>query len=71
MYQCYICSLSPILYSFQICSHDYSLAFGVSMLGLDKSQRLVYGQSMMTHAMVFTGLSWEVRTYCWGTRFKY
>lgn len=42
------------------CSHNYELAFGISMVTLDKAQRLLYGDSLMTHAMVFTGLSWEV-----------
>ena len=41
-------------------SHNYKLVFGVSMLTLDKGQRLLYGDSLMTHAMVFTGFSWEV-----------
>ncbi|XP_068679039.1 bleomycin hydrolase-like [Montipora foliosa] len=39
--------------------HNYELAFGISMLNLDKAQRLLYGDSLMTHAMVFTGVSWE------------
>lgn len=39
--------------------HNYELAFGMSVLTLDKAQRLVYGDSLMTHAMVFTGVSWE------------
>ncbi|CAH3151188.1 unnamed protein product, partial [Porites evermanni] len=39
--------------------HNYELAFGISMVTLDKAQRLLYGDSLMTHAMVFTGLSWE------------
>jgi len=30
------------------------------MLTLDKAQRLLYGDSLMTHAMVLTGFSWEV-----------
>ena len=41
-------------------SHNYELVFGVSMMALNKAQRLMYGDSLMTHAMVFTGLSWEV-----------
>ena len=46
---------------FFLYSHNYELAFGISMKSLDKAQRLLYGESLMTHAMVFTGLSWEVR----------
>ncbi|KAI8379400.1 peptidase C1B, bleomycin hydrolase [Radiomyces spectabilis] len=34
---------------------DYSLAFNVDF-GLTKEQRLLYGESLMTHAMVFTGV---------------
>jgi aminopeptidase C len=34
-------------------AHDYSLVFGVDVqLGMDKSDRLIYGDSLMTHAMV-------------------
>ncbi|XP_031559735.1 bleomycin hydrolase-like [Actinia tenebrosa] len=39
--------------------HNYDLVFGISLLGLDKAQRLVYGESLMTHAMTFTGLSYQ------------
>jgi len=42
--------------------HNYELVFGVSMLTLDKAQRLLYGDSLMTHAMVLTGFSWEEDT---------
>ncbi|KAI9030085.1 peptidase C1B, bleomycin hydrolase [Phycomyces nitens] len=35
--------------------YDYSTAFNLSF-GLTKEQRLLYGESMMTHAMVFTGV---------------
>lgn len=35
--------------------HDYKSAFGVELnLGLSKADRLLYGESLMTHAMVFT-----------------
>ncbi|OZJ04758.1 hypothetical protein BZG36_01830 [Bifiguratus adelaidae] len=34
--------------------YDYELAFNIK-LGLTKEQRLLYGESLMTHAMVFTG----------------
>lgn len=37
-------------------AHDYPLVFGVDVqLGMDKSDRLIYGDSAMTHAMVLTG----------------
>ncbi|MFQ6610640.1 MAG: C1 family peptidase, partial [Fidelibacterota bacterium] len=35
--------------------YDYDLFYGVP-LGMDKSTRLEYGDSMMTHAMLFTGV---------------
>ncbi|XP_067015155.2 bleomycin hydrolase isoform X2 [Anabrus simplex] len=38
--------------------HDYKLVFGVDVtLGLTKAERLLYGESMMTHAMAFTAVS--------------
>jgi len=37
--------------------YDYELVFGTKVnLGLDKAQRLVYGDSEMTHAMVLTAI---------------
>jgi len=37
-------------------AHDYQLVFGVDVqTGMDKASRLVYGDSLMTHAMVLTG----------------
>ncbi|XP_072028953.1 bleomycin hydrolase-like [Amphiura filiformis] len=36
---------------------NYDLVFGFSTLGLDKANRLIYGESLMTHAMVLTGVS--------------
>ncbi|EDO47525.1 predicted protein [Nematostella vectensis] len=42
--------------------HNYKLAFGLSMLKLNKTERLLYGDSLMTHAMALTGLSYEVIT---------
>nr|XP_022337813.1 bleomycin hydrolase-like [Crassostrea virginica] len=36
---------------------DYNLVFGFSGLGLDKGDRLNYGESLMTHAMLITGLN--------------
>jgi hypothetical protein len=32
-------------------------------LGLSKAERLTYGDSMMTHAMVFTGVTNDVKTF--------
>ncbi|XP_008205982.1 bleomycin hydrolase isoform X1 [Nasonia vitripennis] len=40
--------------------HDYQLMFGTDIqLGLSKADRLLYGESSMTHAMVFTAVSYD------------
>jgi len=37
--------------------YDYELVFGTKVnLGLNKAQRLIYGDSEMTHAMVLTAI---------------
>merc|ERR1719245_1834671 len=37
-------------------AHDYPLVFGSDVqIGMDKAARLIYGDSLMTHAMVLTG----------------
>jgi aminopeptidase C len=41
--------------------HNYKLVFGVDVtLGLSKADRLLYGESMMTHSMTFTAVSLDV-----------
>lgn len=41
--------------------HDYNLVFGVDVtLGLTKAERLLYGESHLTHAMIFTGVALDV-----------
>lgn len=38
--------------------HDFKSVFGVDVhLGLSKADRLIYGDSLMTHAMLITGMS--------------
>lgn len=38
--------------------HDYESVFGTDVcLGLSKAERLLYGESSMTHAMLFSGVS--------------
>ena len=32
------------------------MVFDTSVLGLSKAERLVFGESMMTHAMLLTGI---------------
>lgn len=42
-------------------SHDYKSVFGCDVhLGLSKADRMLYGESAMTHAMVITGVSYGV-----------
>jgi len=37
-------------------AHDYQLVFGLDVqTGMDKASRLIFGDSLMTHAMVITG----------------
>jgi len=43
-----------------LCSYNYSLVFDVDVHGLSKADRLVYGESLMTHAMVLTAVHQEV-----------
>ena len=43
-----------------VCSYNYELVFGVNVHGLSKADRLVYGESLMTHAMVLTAVHEEV-----------
>ncbi|XP_046739679.1 bleomycin hydrolase isoform X2 [Diprion similis] len=39
-------------------AHDFKLVFGTDVqIGLTKADRLLYGESMMTHAMAFTAVS--------------
>ncbi|XP_011298865.1 bleomycin hydrolase [Fopius arisanus] len=39
-------------------AHDFNAVFGVDIqLGLSKADRLIYGESAMTHAMAFTAVS--------------
>ena len=43
-----------------VCRYNYELVFGVNVHGLNKSDRLIYGESLMTHAMVLTAVHEEV-----------
>jgi len=42
---------------------DYQLVFNINPRTLDKGERLEYGESMMTHAMVFTAVNEKQVTY--------
>lgn len=42
-------------------SHDYQLVFGTDVsIPMTKAQRMLYGESAMTHAMVLTGVNVDV-----------
>jgi bleomycin hydrolase len=42
-------------------SHDYQLVFGTEIsIPMTKAQRMLYGESAMTHAMVLTGVNVDV-----------
>lgn len=41
-------------------SYDHELVFGVSLKNMNKAERLTFGESLMTHAMVFTAVSEKV-----------
>lgn len=46
---------------FMQCRHDFSLVFGTDIqVTLSKADRLLYGESAMTHAMVFTAVTTDV-----------
>lgn len=52
--------------------HDFPLVFGVDIqTTLSKADRLLYGESAMTHAMVFTGISTNVSATSYSDDFKY
>lgn len=41
--------------------HDFKLVFGVDIqTTMSKADRLLYGESAMTHAMVFTAVTCDV-----------
>ncbi len=37
--------------------HDHSLVYGTSVRNISKADRLIYGDSVMNHAMLFTGVT--------------
>ncbi|PIK51655.1 putative bleomycin hydrolase [Apostichopus japonicus] len=53
---------------------NYDLVFGVTTRNIDKAKRLLFGESLMTHAMVFTGVSLEeylIMSDDWFSEFVY
>ena len=43
--------------------HDYELTFNISMPPLNKADRLLFGESLMTHAMAISGVAFDVSNY--------
>lgn len=47
-----------------LCRHDFPLVFGVDCHNdLSKADRLIYGESSVTHAMVFTAIDVDVSSF--------
>lgn len=48
-----------------VCSHrfNHELVFGVSVKNLSKAERLIYGDSLMTHAMILTAVTDKVPSH--------
>lgn len=44
------------------CRFNHELVFGVSVKNLSKAERLIYGDSLMTHAMILTAVTDKVRS---------
>lgn len=44
------------------CRFNHELVFGVSVKNLSKAERLIYGDSLMTHAMILTAVTDKVAT---------
>lgn len=63
-------SSSCILHRF-----NHELVFGISVKNLSKAERLIYGDSLMTHAMILTAVTDKVHSHkhavqvceCFGT----
>jgi len=46
--------------SVYVYSYNYELVFGVNVHGLNKAERLIYGESEMNHAMALTAVHEQV-----------
>jgi len=46
-----------------VCRFNHELVFGVSVKNLSKAERLIYGDSLMTHAMILTAVTDKVRSH--------
>lgn len=48
-----------------VCVHrfNHELVFGISVKNLSKAERLIYGDSLMTHAMILTAVTDKVSSH--------
>lgn len=44
---------------------NHELVFGVSIKNMNKAERLIFGESLMTHAMVLTAVTEKVESSSW------
>lgn len=44
-----------------VCRFNHELVFGVTVKNLSKAERLIYGDSLMTHAMILTAVTDKVQ----------
>lgn len=67
-----ICSMiidcsSNFIWIFYVCLHmhrfNHELVFGISVKNLSKAERLIYGDSLMTHAMILTAVTDQVSSH--------
>lgn len=46
---------------------NHELVFGVSIKNMNKAERLIFGESLMTHAMVLTAVTEKVESPSWSS----
>lgn len=46
---------------------NHELVFGVSIKNMNKAERLIFGESLMTHAMVLTAVTEKVQSPSWSS----
>lgn len=47
--------------------YNHELVFGVSVKNMNKAERLIFGESLMTHAMVLTAVTEKVQSPSWSS----
>jgi len=59
----YVCVCVCVFVSVCVYSFNHELVFGVSVKNLSKTERLIFGDSLMTHAMILTAVTDKVCTH--------